>query len=181
MLCVLLSALLVRCFSDSAHHEPAYHQQGLLDSRLPSRQPQPSRHRRAAARVFIPELPRTTRSRPNARGCVNFVDANLVEVVRLGRGRSTWSRTTGYVLRTLLDYITSDIRGFIDIQCRPLATALTLATVFLMSCLSSNLPAYLGSALMKIMPLSGCCGSRFFFRIPPLHAKQLPPRPSCVL
>jgi len=48
-------------------------------------------------------------------------------------------------------------------------------------CLSSNLPAYLGSALVKIMPISGCCGVWFIFRPPLLHALHLPPRPSCIL
>ena len=37
---------------------------------------------------------------------------------------------------------------------------LTLSIVTIVSppCLSSNLPAYLGSALVKIMPINGCCG-----------------------
>jgi len=60
---------------------------------------------------------------------------------------------------------------------------LTVSIVTIVSppCLSSNLPAYLRSALVKIMPISGFCGFRFVVRIPPLHAKHLPPRPSCVL
>jgi len=37
-------------------------------------------------------------------------------------------------------------------------------------CLSSDLLAYLGSALVKFMPISGCCGFRFVVRIPLLHA-----------
>jgi len=58
---------------------------------------------------------------------------------------------------------------------------LTLSIVTIVSppWLSSNLPEYLGSAVMKIMSpaISGCCGFRFvvrFVRLPPLHAKHLP-------
>jgi len=49
------------------------------------------------------------------------------------------------------------------------------------TCLSSNLPTYLGSVLVKIMLISGCCDFRFVIRLPPLHALHLPPRPSCIL
>jgi len=31
------------------------------------------------------------------------------------------------------------------------------------------------------MPINGCCGFWFVVRIPPLHAKHSPPRPSCIL
>ena len=59
-------------------------------------------------------------------------------------------------------------------------SSLTLSNVTTVSppCLSSNLPAYLGSASVKIMQLSGCCGLKFIFRHPPLHSVNLPPRPS---
>ena len=61
--------------------------------------------------------------------------------------------------------------------------SLTLSIVTIVSppCLSSNLPAYLGFTVVKIMPISGCRGFRFVVWIHPLHAKHLPPRPSCVL
>ena len=39
----------------------------------------------------------------------------------------------------------------------------------------------LGSALVKIMPINGCCCFRFVVRLPHLHAKHLPPRPSSIL
>ena len=62
---------------------------------------------------------------------------------------------------------------------------LSIVTIVSLLCLSSNLPAYLGSTLMKIMPISGCYGFRFVVQIPPgpLHAKHLPrpPRPRCIL
>ena len=50
-------------------------------------------------------------------------------------------------------------------------------------CLSSNLPAYLGSALVKSMPITDCCDFKFFVRLTPLNAnlKHSPPRPSCIL
>ena len=35
---------------------------------------------------------------------------------------------------------------------------LSIVAMVLPPCLSSNLPAYLGSALVKIMPINGCCG-----------------------
>jgi len=35
--------------------------------------------------------------------------------------------------------------------------------------------------MVKIMLINGCCGFRFIFRFPPLHAKHLPPRSSCIL
>ena len=47
-----------------------------------------------------------------------------------------------------------------------LPLTLSIVTIVSPRFLSSNLPAYLGSALVKIMQLSGCCGSRFFFRLP---------------
>jgi len=55
---------------------------------------------------------------------------------------------------------------------------LSIVTIVSLPCLSSNLPAYLGSALVKIMLISSCCGFRFVVRLPPLHAKHLPPQPS---
>ena len=64
------------------------------------------------------------------------------------------------------------------------ATAsLTLSIVTIVSppYLSSDLPAYLRSALLKIMPLSGCCVARFDFHHLPLQAMHLPPRPRCIL
>jgi len=57
---------------------------------------------------------------------------------------------------------------------------LILSLVTIVPSLSSNLPAYLGSALVEIMPINGCCGFRFVIRLPPLHAQHLPPRTSCI-
>jgi hypothetical protein len=42
---------------------------------------------------------------------------------------------------------------------------LSIVTIMAPPCLSSNLPSYLGSALVKIMLISGCCGFRFVVRI----------------
>jgi len=47
--------------------------------------------------------------------------------------------------------------------------------------INDDLQWYLRSALVKIMPISGCCGVWFIVRLPPLHAKHLPPPPSCIL
>jgi len=58
---------------------------------------------------------------------------------------------------------------------------LSIVTIVSLPCLSSNLPAYLGSALVKIMLISSCCGFKFVVRLPPLHAKHSPPRPSNIL
>jgi len=59
--------------------------------------------------------------------------------------------------------------------------SLAIVTIVSPLWLSSNLPAYLGSALVKIMLISSCCGFRVIFRAPPLHTLHLPPRPSCIL
>jgi len=60
---------------------------------------------------------------------------------------------------------------------------LPIVTIVAPPCLSSNLPAYLGSSFVKIMPISGCCGERFVVRIPLLHATlstcHLDPVASC--
>jgi len=39
----------------------------------------------------------------------------------------------------------------------------------------------LSSTLVKIMLIDDCCGFRFVVRLPLLHAKHSPPRPSCIL
>jgi len=56
--------------------------------------------------------------------------------------------------------------------------SLTLSIVIIVSlpCLSSNLPAYLEFAVVKIMLIRGCYCFRFVFRPPPFHAEHLPPR-----
>ena len=44
---------------------------------------------------------------------------------------------------------------------------LSIVTMVLPPCLSSNLPAYLRSGLVKIMPINFCFGFRFIVRLPP--------------
>ena len=79
-------------------------------------------------------------------------------------------------------HICSDVsHNQVDSSLKAIASpTLSIVTIVSLPCLSSNLPAYLGSALVKIMTINGCCGFRCVVRLPPLHAKHSPPRPSCI-